>query len=219
MHPILRKFLIGSFFTSLIVATPAPAIDAVWSLNTPVEAPGAPFVSTVRVDLTQQAGGVLFDVTGVWPTSGFFSADTFLGELEFTFAGAGVPTLSGGSGTYLSEGGSAPVLVLDNNDFGFDFGLNLAFQTANTPAGARFDSGDSFSFLLEGTTLSQFTGPVSGPGSTDQFQAFALAHLQEVAGGGSVRYVAPIPEPETYAIMLAGLVAAGFIAKRRSRLA
>ena len=34
-------------------------------------------------------------------------------------------------------------------------------------------------------------------------------------GGGSVNFAAPIPEPETYALMLAGLAAVGFVGRRR----
>lgn len=219
MSAFLRYFLSGGLFATLvIVAVPTRAVDVIWTLNTPVEAPSAPTVGTVRVDLTQQATGVLFNVTGIWPTSGYFSADTFLGELEFTFSGATLPTLSGGSGSYLTEGGSTPVFSADNNDLAFDFALNLAFQTSNAPPGARFESGDNFSFLLAGTTLSQFTSQVSGPGNSNQLQAFALAHLQGLPGpDGSVRYVATqaVPEPGTYALMLAGLVAIGWISRRR----
>lgn len=37
-------------------------------------------------------------------------------------------------------------------------------------------------------------------------------------GGGSVNFAAPIPEPETYALMLAGLGAVAFVARRRRRI-
>ena len=40
-----------------------------------------------------------------------------------------------------------------------------------------------------------------------------MVHIQNVAEFGSVKYV--VPEPETYAMLLAGLGLVGFIMRRR----
>jgi hypothetical protein len=42
-----------------------------------------------------------------------------------------------------------------------------------------------------------------------------LAIANEVSGTTTVYSLAPVPEPETYALMLAGLALIGFMARRR----
>jgi len=64
------------------------------------------------------------------------------------------------------------------------------------------------------------TGP-NGVGMTDlnslvsQLGGVVLTHAQGINNHGQVAAISAIPEPETYAMLLAGLGLLGFIARRR----
>jgi len=90
--------------------------------------------------------------------------------------------------------------------------------------------GDGFS--PSATTLLSFTLTDAGKGvftAPDPFYNMAFAAFTNnpsqvtmfdggfliQQGGGSINFLSPIPEPETYALMLAGLAAVGFVARRR----
>lgn len=113
--------------------------------------------------------------------------------------GAGVASLSGQAGWEISTTtGSGPRLI----------GVNLdIFDAANTLV-----LSDSFAGTLSGFALSSFASTVIGPGT-----------YRLVATGTGVRdssldltlSFAPVPEPGTVALMLAGLGVVGFMVRRR----
>ncbi len=75
------------------------------------------------------------------------------------------------------------------------------FNTANNTN--RFTDGEKVSWLFKNTNLSNFV-------ITD-------LHVNAIFNGQSVKFapMTPVPEPETYALMLAGLVGLGVMSKRR----
>lgn len=81
-----------------------------------------------------------------------------------------------------------------------NFGIALLDSTFNKIGSASGNDGLSFSGLAAGTYALAVTGFTSG--SLGGAYAGVLA-------------AAPVPEPETYALMLAGLGIVGFIASRR----
>ncbi|PTR09188.1 putative secreted protein with PEP-CTERM sorting signal [Nitrosospira sp. Nsp5] len=92
----------------------------------------------------------------------------------------------------------------------------------NSLGGTGFNSTTNFTLLdPQGSAL--FTAPV--PFYTVQFQNFnntsqgifiASDHITINKASGGVDFLSPVPEPETYAMLLAGLGVMGFIARRRS---
>ena len=130
------------------------------------------------------------------------------GDTPTTSAAAGRIALATGSllpGPNQSSVGSAP----QSPSFNSFAGANLSFVPNpaaygffTSPPGASFYSVAVSSFINTPTEVSPFTGGFQN--------GFRISQ-----GGGSVNFTAPVPEPETYALMLAGLSVVGWAARRR----
>ncbi len=100
-----------------------------------------------------------------------------------------------------------------------------------SPRGNVASASNDINVYWNGNLLKNNTGSVSGSNSTawQQFEfdvtgtggwdtlKFAAGGTADTYGGSldNVSLVAAVPEPETYALMLAGLFAVGFVARRR----
>ena len=123
-----------------------------------------------------------------------------VGNMAVTTGGAGEDYAIA---NYTLQEGEARVFGgLANGDF--DTILNLSLTTD----GEAFFSGPRPFYLLE--NFGGNTQTITGASLTSSFVA-------SVSGAGTEIFMAPIPEPETYALMLAGLGALGFVARRRRR--
>jgi hypothetical protein len=174
--------------------------------------------------------GLFFEFTGsgtttagnpaTTPTNGMFTSLNYTlygyngGPATFGFGAGDVPTTSVGLGsrTALASGsllpgpnqgsvGTAP----QSPSFVAFAGANLSF---NPLIPGFFVSPNPFynvavsSFINTPTEISPVTG-----GYQNGFRI--------TQGGGSVNFTSPIPEPETYALFLAGLAAVGWTVRRR----
>jgi hypothetical protein len=86
--------------------------------------------------------------------------------------------------------------------------LAVKFDTSNGHGGSgRFTDGETAQWTFNNTKLSDFG-------------SFQLHVNSVTANGQSVKFTqlvtAPVPEPETYAMLLAGLGLVGFVARRRA---
>lgn len=186
-------------------------------------------------------------VTGSAHATDFSFAGNFTNDnqvQEFNFAIAGPATdvtlrtwsYAGGTnaaGDEIDRGGFDSIVTLFNASTGAyiaanDDGANVAADTN----GAAFDS-----FLMDNlaagnytATLTQYNNFADQPLLTDGFigsgqtnfssrdshWAFDVLNAESASIGAS--YISPIPEPESYALLLAGLGLVGFMVRRRSKL-
>ena len=161
----------------------------------------------------------LFTIDGTAAQEGFGITATFASATLQLFVDPGQDTTLSFVGNTATAGGTTGDDILlanytlvtgEAHVFGglangdFDTILNLAL----TPFGQTFFTSPSPFYTLE--NFGGNTQTITGASLTSSFVASAT-------GAGTELFLAPIPEPETYALMLAGLGAVGFMARRRRR--
>jgi PEP-CTERM motif len=153
--------------------------------------------------------GDLSSVT-VTACSGFVQGNLLQGDTGNTVSTA-VSAELGRLG--MAQPGSALYIekIGDNNGrFSVDFGTLLR---GDTVIGIHLGGGSTrFASNIPGgaTAFYRFNAGSTG------LDTFALGSLMSASSGVAVFQTSPVPEPQTYALMLAGLAAVGFVASRRA---
>jgi len=198
------------------VALPAAAVDYFFNI-TDVGTFGAPTYG--KVSLVQDGTSVDFTIT-LDPEFNFVSTG---GHKVFSFNGTGVAATDI-TGITDSTGQSFTVVSPDavNPPFGtFQFGIACSLNCKNggpgygsplefTVADAVIDDFLVLSTLPPGTYPAYFAADVYWKLDPD-------ADLARTGAIGVTQLTTAVPEPETYALFLAGLGAMGFMAKRRRK--
>ena len=92
----------------------------------------------------------------------------------------------------------------------------VIFITTQQPARASCDLGTFSNCFAIGSSGSTTNTPVS---DTPGYALIpGVLHAYKVSAADLGAYIAPVPEPETYAMLLAGLGLVGFMARRRNAL-
>lgn len=148
------------------------------------------------------------------PNTGTFDSLTFTlygyngPPATFGFDASNNPTISGAGGAMALASGSLISGAVGTVPVGGSYSpfasANMTLSI-NPAASAFFASPEPF----YGMVMAAFIN------TTSQVNVISPNEFTIFQGGGSVNFAAPIPEPETYALMLAGLGVVAFVARRR----
>jgi hypothetical protein len=190
---MLRRFALAAAL-SLTAMVPASAATS-YSFDTVLAGTG-PAISFATLSITESGKDLLFTLSA--PGLDAFGPTAFLGAIAVSAKLDGeVLNVSGGSPVSFSPGAGP------TGSFGFRFDLT-------GPKQSRLTDGESVSWTW------------ADAGVSAGVLTFA-AHVQGVSRLGasdSIWYTGPVaavPEPETYALLLAGLGIVGFVGRRHYR--
>ena len=203
----LKHVVAAAAFVAASGAANALVVFDFNTLQSPDRGTALPY-SAGTLMFTDITGGVSVNLTSStgWLGNTSFISKLYVAGLDYTSYGDYVgPDITGGGNGFSLDGGT-------NARFSYDWSLELPTKNSNSN---RLTKDGAVTFNLFGTGLDEtdFTG--------------AMIHVQslsgeqrEILGQDSIKIrdgVPPIPEPETYALMLAGLGVVGFMARRRKQ--
>ena len=159
----------------------------------------------VQFKFTNNSSSSLTDV--------YFDDGTLLGIASITDSGPGVAFSAGGSPPNLPGGNTA------SPSFATTAGFLADSDPAVSPNGVSSGEWVTITFdLIDGKTYADTIAALALPNGGGTGDLRIGVHVQSYAGGYSESFInnpAPVPEAETYAMMLAGLGLVGWAARRR----
>jgi hypothetical protein len=216
---------------ALVVAGGAHAASATFSFNLPAVGNNAvrpPYPTVATLSLVDVTGGVQFTLDPNEASSGFAgdASSEFVERLTLAYGGAEPVSFSNVAGAslrgfsfdgngHLDAGYASSASVLSFDWFsGRRDGANR-FDVTETSTWSLFGDGlDVSDFTTASGAANNKPGPIHGVISVTGYDLDGVQPTPSNWVDGAT--VAAVPEPSTYALMLAGLGAVGFMTRRRS---
>jgi hypothetical protein len=192
------------------IAVAAIGDTLIYQFNAESAGNAVPTVTQAKLLLTETASGVDFKLTPLWgpPTTG-----NRVDGLQFAYSGESLSFVDGAGPTASFSTGFGSI----DSGYSTTSLIILGWPSANNSPNL-FNSLDSFtSWSLNGATITLADFSIFATAtSTKPTPGFGVISMPGAAPSNWVAMgVSPIPEPETYALMLAGLGVVGFVARRR----
>jgi hypothetical protein len=178
--------------------------------------------------------GLFFEFSGTGTTTAANPATTptfgQFSSLNYTLYGYNGPAATfgfDGSDNPTTSVGAASRVALATGSLLPGAGQSSVGTTPQTPSFNAFASAN-LSFLPTAAAGTFFQNPtpfynvavssfINSPSQVSALISGFAGGFKITQGGGSVNFTSPVPEPETYALFLAGLAAIGWTARRRRR--
>jgi hypothetical protein len=194
----MMKKLIKSFLLIISIMIASPAFATTEGYGTLLAGTYQPSSTFASLSVTGSGNVYNFTLTA-YDLNSIFTSGAFVSAVAVDTNTGTLPIVSGVSG------GSPVSVQPSNGPLGqFDFWFDLT-----GPKKARLTANESVSWVAT------FAQPVSFEGNEFALHVQGLTTLQ----GGSAWYVnntTPVPEPETYGMLIVGLALVSFMAKRKN---
>ena len=133
------------------------------------------------------------------------SGSGYVSEVYFDLSGGMSASFQGGTGgNVLFYSPASPASLPGGASVGFVSDIGFDSDTQGNPHNG-IDQGETATFAISGAVA----------GSIDGGTLAAGIHVRSLPQDSASLVTAPVPEPETYALLAAGLGAVGFVARRR----
>lgn len=209
---------------ALFAAFALPAAAATWSFDLPatgLDSLNEPYPNIATLTLTDVSGGVQFVLDPNEANPGY-SLDpmSVVTRLDYVYAG---PALTDASFQY-DSGPAIQTFSYLTNPNNVDAGYlaadeHIVIDYFNNPQDA-FQINETSTWTVLGTTVDDYINTFATANNKPS-PIYAVISVSPFSNPDNTpnpsNWVAEVPEPETYALMLAGLGMLGFIGRRRCR--